>query len=145
MGKTIIRLVFIFAIAAAVACDDDNGTPTTPTTVTQTGAFAPQPVPPSTFPSSPASPSSLPAAPNGPSAPNHPPAPNHPIFGDVNAVTGVCPAIRLTVGGRVVVTERSTIFVIACRSIRTKTRVRISGRFTPAGTMIASVVEPTAR
>jgi hypothetical protein len=58
-------------------------------------------------------------------------------------VSGVCPVIRLTVGGRVVVTDRSTIFVMSCRAIRTKTLVRISGRFTPAGTMIASVVEPT--
>ena len=138
MGKFIIRLLLLSAVAVpTVACDDDNNTPTGPTvTVTQTSAIAPQPVPSATFPFPP---------PASPAAPNHPPAPNHPIFGDVNTVSGVCPVIRLTVGGRVVITDRSTVFLIGCRAIRTKTRVRISGRFTPAGTMIATVVEPTAR
>jgi hypothetical protein len=138
MRKFIIRFVLLLAVAVvAMSCDDDNNTPTGPsTTVTQTGAFAPQPLPPGPFPFPP---------PSSPAAPNSPPAPNHPIFGDVNAVSGVCPVIRLTVSGRVVITERSTVFVLACRAILPKRFVRISGRFTPAGTMIASVVEPTPR
>jgi hypothetical protein len=143
MGKSIFRLLLISLIVASTAScddDDDNGTPTGPTvTETQTAAAIP-PVPPSGFPAP-----GNPAAPNSPPAPSFPPAPNHPIFGNVNAVTGVCPVIRLTVGGRVVVTDRSTIFVIACRAIREKTRVRILGRVTVAGTMIATAVEPTAR
>jgi hypothetical protein len=137
MGKTITRLLLVLAVAAAAACDDDdNGTPTGPTvTETQVGASAPQ-VPTTPFPSP-----NAPAAPNFPPAPNPPPAPNHPIFGDVNAVTGFCPVIRLTVSGRVVVTNRSTVFVLACRAIGHKTRVRVFGRVT-GGTMIATTVEP---
>jgi hypothetical protein len=140
MGKTLTRLLLVLAVAAAVACDDDNnGTPTGPTvTDTQVGASAPQ-VPTSAFPSP-----NGPAAPNFPPAPNPPPAPNHPIFGDVNTVTGVCPVIRLTVGGRVVVTDRSTVFVINCRAIKNKTRVRVFGRVT-GGTMIATWVEPASQ
>lgn len=140
MGTTITRLLLVLAVATAVACDDDNGTPVDPSvTETQVGAAAP-PVPSSAFPSP-----GSPAAPNSPPAPNPPPAPNHPIFGDVLAVTGVCPVIQLTVDGVVVVTDQSTVFVIACRTIRTKTLIKVSGRVTPAGMMIATAVEPTSR
>jgi hypothetical protein len=141
MGKTITHLLVLLAIVVSVSCDDDNGPPTGPsvTETTQTGAFAPQPTFPN--PAAPASPAS-PAAPNFPPAPSNPPAPNHPIFGDVNVVTGICPVIRLTVGGRVVVTDRSTIFVLACRAITDKRRVRVLGRPGIGGTMIATTVEP---
>jgi hypothetical protein len=140
MRKTVIHLLMVLSVAGAAACDDDNGTPTGPTViVTQVGA-ATAPPPTSAFPSP-----NGPSAPNSPPAPNPPPAPNHPIFGDVNAVTGICPVIRLTVGGQVVVTDRSTVFVIACRAIKTRTLVRISGRVTRAGTMIATAVEPAPR
>lgn len=141
MGKTVALLLLPLAIAVSASCDDDdNGTPTGPsaTQTTQTGAFAPQPTFPN--PASPASPSS-PAAPNFPPAPSHPPAPNHPIFGDVTAVAGICPVIRLTVGGRVVVTDRSTVFVLACRAITDKTRVRVQTRPGTGGAMIATAVQ----
>jgi hypothetical protein len=145
MGRTIALLLLPLAVAVSASCDDDdNGTPTGPsaTQTTQTGAFAPQPGFPN--PASPASPAS-PSAPNFPPAPSHPPAPNHPIFGDVTVVTGICPVIRLTVGGRVVVTDRSTVFVLACRAITDKRRVRVLGRPGIGGTMIATVVEPSNR
>jgi hypothetical protein len=141
MSTTIVRLLLVLAVAmTAVACDDDNGTPPTGPTVTEVGAAVAAPPPSSAFPS-PASP----AAPGFPPAPNPPPAPIYPVFGDVNVLTGVCPVIRLTVGGRVVITDRSTVFVIACRAIRTKTLIRASGRLTPSGTLIATLVEPTSR
>jgi hypothetical protein len=58
-------------------------------------------------------------------------------------LSGLCPVIRLTVGGRIVVTDRTTVFrIIACRALRKGIPVRVRARAGTGGTMIATVVEP---
>jgi hypothetical protein len=135
MRKSLCCLLGLLAILASVSCDDDDSPPPTgpsATTVTQTGATVPQP-------------------PNGGGAPfpavvpapSQLPAPNHPIFGDVNAVSGLCPVILLTVGDRTVVTDRTTVFRgLSCRGLRKGIHVTVRGRSGAGGTMIATVVEP---
>lgn len=64
------------------------------------------------------------------------------LVGTVQAVDGVCPALRITVDGRLVVTNTSTEFRHGpCTALASGQRVEVRGTLEPDGSVLAARVE----
>lgn len=107
--------------------------PTTPPPTTPPPTNPPPTNPPPTEP-----------PPTDPPPPPPPPAPVS-LSGTVSGLSGSCPSVRFTVGGRDVVTDGSTDFARGdrCRDLSNRDTIRMSGLTQTTGAVLATDIEIT--
>jgi len=116
------RLALCAALSMIAAACGSNSTGSSPTTPTQSSQTADQGQGPTTTPTA--------------SSQNE-----AEFTAQIAAIAGACPALRLTIGGRTVVTNASTVFdKLPCTQVRTGQTVEIHGARQSDGSVLADRV-----